>query len=111
MILETVRLSKSFNALQALAEVDMSVEKGQIFGIADPNDTGKSTLFNVISGAFQPSAGRIIFQSRDVTRLKAYEVDHALRLADNVYLLKKGPIILEKRASEIDKTQIKKAYF
>ena len=74
MILETVRLSKSFNALQALDEVDLCVEKGQIFGIAGPNGAGKSTLFNVIAGAFPPSTGRIIFQGRDVTRLKAYQV-------------------------------------
>ena len=39
------------------------------------------------------------------------EVDHPLRLADNVYLLKRGQIILERRASEIDKAQIEEAYF
>lgn len=39
------------------------------------------------------------------------EVDHPLRLADNVYLLRKGQIILEKRASEIDRAQIEEAYF
>ena len=39
------------------------------------------------------------------------EVDHPLRLADNVYLLKRGQIILERRAGEIDKAQIEEAYF
>ncbi len=56
MILETVRLSKSFNALQALDEVDLCVEKGQIFGIAGPNGAGKSTLFNVIGSLYASMA-------------------------------------------------------
>jgi branched-chain amino acid transport system ATP-binding protein len=74
MILQTERVGKVFGKIQALLNVDMSVEKGEVFGIAGPNGAGKSTLFNVVAGAFPPSEGRIIFDGHDVTRLKAHRI-------------------------------------
>lgn len=72
MILKTRKVSKAFGKLQALREVDMEVAGGEIFGIAGPNGAGKSTLFNVIAGTFPPTAGRIFFNGRDISRLKAH---------------------------------------
>jgi len=74
MILETKGVSKVFGKLQALIEVDLRVEKGEVFGIAGPNGAGKSTLFNVIAGVYPPSAGRIIFDGHDITRLGPHKV-------------------------------------
>ena len=76
MILETRKVSKTFGKIEALIDVDVAVEKGEIFGIAGPNGAGKSTLFNVISGTFPPSAGRIIFEGKDITKLNAHRVCH-----------------------------------
>jgi branched-chain amino acid transport system ATP-binding protein len=76
MILETKSVFKSFGRLEALSDVDMSVEAGEIFGIAGPNGAGKSTLFNVIAGTFPPSSGRIFFDGRDVTALGAHRICH-----------------------------------
>ena len=76
MILETKKVSKAFGKIDALINADMSVEKAEIFGIAGPNGAGKSTLFNVISGTFPPSAGRIIFEGKDITNLNAHRVCH-----------------------------------
>ena len=55
MILETKKISKRFGSLTALTNVDLSVEEGEIFGIAGPNGAGKSTLFNVIAGHYPAS--------------------------------------------------------
>lgn len=74
MILETHRACKSFGRLVALHEVDLQVEEGEIFGIAGPNGAGKSTLFNVISGVYPPSSGKIVFDGHDITRLRSHEV-------------------------------------
>ena len=76
MILETKKVSKNFGKIEALVDVDMAVEKGEIFGIAGPNGAGKSTLFNVISGSLPSSAGRIIFEGQDITKLSAHRVCH-----------------------------------
>ena len=76
MILETKKVSKTFGKIEALVDVDMAVEKGEIFGIAGPNGAGKSTLFNVISGSFPPSAGRIVFEGQDITKLNAHRICH-----------------------------------
>lgn len=74
MILQAESVSKSFGKLQALDGVDFQVAAGEIFGIAGPNGAGKSTLFNVIAGAFPPSAGRLQFDGRDITRLKSHQI-------------------------------------
>ncbi len=76
MILETKKVSKAFGKIEALIDVDMSVKKEEVFGIAGPNGAGKSTLFNVISGTFPPSSGRIIFGDKDITRLNAHRICH-----------------------------------
>lgn len=77
MILETKDVSKNFGNLAALSKVNFSVEKGEIFGIVGPNGAGKSTLFNVVAGHYPPSAGRIFFDGRNITRLKAHQVCRA----------------------------------
>lgn len=76
MILETRKVSKSFASIEALVEVDLTVYKGEIFGIAGPNGAGKSTLFNVVSGTFPPSTGQIVFDGKDITKLKAHRICH-----------------------------------
>jgi branched-chain amino acid transport system ATP-binding protein len=74
MILKTKGISKSFGKLQALLNVDLEVEDGEIFGIAGPNGAGKSTLFNVIAGTFPPSDGHVFFKGRDITSLKSHQI-------------------------------------
>ena len=76
MILETRKLSKVFGRIEALTDVDMTVEGGEIFGIAGPNGAGKTTLFNVIAGTFPPSGGQIVFDGKNITRLGAHRICH-----------------------------------
>jgi len=57
MILETRKVSKSFGSIEALVDVDLTVEKGEIFGIAGPNGAGKSTLIKILTGVYQPTSG------------------------------------------------------
>lgn len=73
-ILELHSVTKRFGGLVAVKEVDMTVPEGCILGLIGPNGAGKTTLFNLIAGSFSPDNGKIIFQDRDITRLKPYEV-------------------------------------
>ena len=63
-----------FGGLKAVDRLDMEVEKGEIRGIIGPNGAGKTTLFNLISGVYSPDHGNIIFDGRDLTKLKPHQI-------------------------------------
>jgi branched-chain amino acid transport system ATP-binding protein len=73
-ILEVDEISVRFGALLALNGVSLSVARGEIAAIIGPNGAGKTTLLNCISGFYHPSAGRIVFDGRDRTRLAPPDV-------------------------------------
>jgi branched-chain amino acid transport system ATP-binding protein len=73
-ILELQKITKHFGGLIAVNEVDMTVPEDRVLGLIGPNGAGKTTLFNLIVGYFAPDKGRIIFNGRDITGLKSYEV-------------------------------------
>ena len=74
VILETMDVHKFFSKLVAVQGVDMSVEQGEVFGIAGPNGAGKSTLFNLIAGTYPLSKGQIFFDGHDISSMRAHQV-------------------------------------
>jgi len=66
-LLETRGLAKRFGGLTAVNEVDLSVEPGEIRGLIGPNGAGKSTTFNLITGVYKPTSGKIFFKGEDIT--------------------------------------------
>jgi len=64
----------SFGGIHALRGVSFDVRPGQIFSIIGPNGAGKTSMINVISGFYRPNRGRLFFEGRDRTHLRAYEV-------------------------------------
>ncbi len=75
-ILETKTLSKAFGALTAVDEVSLGIEAGTLHSIIGPNGAGKTTLFNLLTGTYPPSSGRILFDGRDITGTPAHRVAH-----------------------------------
>lgn len=72
LILECRGVGKTYGGLKAVSGVDIAAKRGEILGIIGPNGAGKTTLFNIISGHTPATAGRIVFNGRDVTRRPAH---------------------------------------
>ena len=75
-LLETESLTKSFGALTAVSKVSLAIEAGSLHSIIGPNGAGKTTLFNLLTGTFPPTSGRILFDGRDITGTPAERVAH-----------------------------------
>ena len=75
-ILETQNLIKAFGALAAVNGVSLRIEAGTVHSIIGPNGAGKTTLFNLLTGVFPPSSGRILFDGRDITGTPAHRIAH-----------------------------------
>ena len=73
-ILEVHQLSKRFGGVEALSQVDLTVEAGEVIGVIGPNGAGKSTFFNLLSGVMKPSDGKVVFQGHDVTGMKPHGI-------------------------------------
>jgi branched-chain amino acid transport system ATP-binding protein len=76
VILESHNLRKEFGALVAVADVSLQVRANTIHSIIGPNGAGKTTYFNLLSGNLEPTAGRVIYRGRDITRLPPHRTAH-----------------------------------
>jgi branched-chain amino acid transport system permease protein len=68
-ILQTIRLSKHYGGVVANADIDFTVNAGELRGIIGPNGAGKTTFFRMLTCEVPPSSGRIMFEGRDITQL------------------------------------------
>ena len=66
-------LYKRFGGVQAVRDIALSVQQGEVFAIIGPNGAGKSTLLNLMSGVYQPDAGRMVFDDVDLVGLPAHK--------------------------------------
>ena len=67
LILETTGVTKVFGGLVAVEDVSFSIPRGRIVSIIGPNGAGKTTFFNMLTGLYKPTFGRIEFDGRDIT--------------------------------------------
>ena len=73
-ILELTSLTKRFGGLVAVDNVSFSIKRGEVFALIGPNGAGKTTLFNNVTGLYTPTAGRVVFDGRDITGFKPHQV-------------------------------------
>jgi branched-chain amino acid transport system ATP-binding protein len=66
-VLETVGVTKQFGGLTAVSDVSFAVPERSIVSIIGPNGAGKTTFFNMLTGLYRPTLGRITFEGRDIT--------------------------------------------
>ena len=75
-ILQTKDLTKAFGALTAVNAVSLKVEAGSLHSIIGPNGAGKTTLFNLLTGTFPPTSGKISFDGKEITGTPANRIAH-----------------------------------
>jgi branched-chain amino acid transport system ATP-binding protein len=71
-VLSVKNVSKAFGGLMAVCDVSFQIQPREIVGLIGPNGAGKTTLFNVVSGYYAPTKGKILFQGKDVSGKPPY---------------------------------------
>ncbi len=74
LLLETAGVRKEFGGLVAVENVDFVVPRGSITSLIGPNGAGKTTFFNMLTGAYTPTAGEIVFDGRDIAGLPQHQI-------------------------------------
>lgn len=94
-LLQVQGLTRQFGGLTAVDNLDFEVRQGEILSLIGPNGAGKTTVFNIISGIYPPSSGRILFKGENIAGLKPDRVQRkgisrtfqTLRLFSNMSVL------------------------
>ena len=74
MILQSHDLVKSFGGVTAINHLSLEVEKGTVFGIIGPNGSGKTTFFNLVTGMYPVTSGKVTFNDRNITGLRPHQI-------------------------------------
>ncbi|MCS7261264.1 MAG: ABC transporter ATP-binding protein [Anaerolineae bacterium] len=73
-LLKVEGLTKDFGGLRAVDHCSFEVPRGSIFGLIGPNGSGKTTVFNLVTGFLEPTEGRVFFNGHDITGLRPYQI-------------------------------------
>ena len=89
-ILDVQNLSISFGGLHAVDDFQITIEKGQLYGLIGPNGAGKTTVFNLLTGVYKPDEGIIRLDGQDITGRSTIELNMAgvARTFQNIRLFK-----------------------
>ena len=73
-ILEVKNLGISFGGLRAVNEFNLTIEKGELYGLIGPNGAGKTTVFNLLTGVYRPDSGVICLDGKDITGKRTIDI-------------------------------------
>jgi branched-chain amino acid transport system ATP-binding protein len=73
-ILRVDRVSRNFGGLRALNEVTLEIPRGSIFALIGPNGSGKTTMFNVVTGGLAPTTGSVTFQGHEIGGARTHDI-------------------------------------
>jgi branched-chain amino acid transport system ATP-binding protein len=73
-LLQIESMTHYFGGLRAVNNFNLQIEPGQIRGLIGPNGAGKTTVFNLITGIYTPTEGKIIFDGKNIVGLQSYDI-------------------------------------
>lgn len=90
VMLDVKNLGISFGGLRAVNEFDLTIEKGQLYGLIGPNGAGKTTVFNLLTGVYKPTEGIVTLDGENITGKSTIEINKAgiARTFQNIRLFK-----------------------
>ena len=94
-ILKTTDVNKQFGGLAAVTALNVDVQPGEIIGLIGPNGAGKTTSFNLITGVYKPSSGKIEFRGTNITGMKPHAITKlgVARTFQNIRLFKEMSVL------------------
>lgn len=94
-MLEVSNLSISFGGLKAVSEFNLTIKKGQLYGLIGPNGAGKTTVFNMLTGVYKADTGSIILDGTNITSMSTIEANRAgiARTFQNIRLFNNMSVI------------------
>jgi len=94
-LLEVKNLGISFGGLRAVDDVNLNIEKGQLYGLIGPNGAGKTTIFNLLTGVYRPTTGTIKIDGVNLVGKSPSEICQAgiARTFQNIRLFKKMTVL------------------
>ena len=73
-MLELKNINHYFGGLYAVKHFNFTIKQGELVGLIGPNGAGKTTIFNLVSGFYKPTQGEILFQNKEITKLKPHAI-------------------------------------
>ena len=94
-LLEVKNLGILFGGLRAVDEFNVSIEKGELYGLIGPNGAGKTTVFNMLTGVYKPSKGVITLDGENITGKSTRDINRAgiARTFQNIRLFKEMSVL------------------
>jgi branched-chain amino acid transport system ATP-binding protein len=94
-VLKTEAVTMRFGGLTAVSSLGIEIGEREIVGLIGPNGAGKTTAFNVVTGMYRPSEGRVLFRGRDITGRKPHRITElgVARTFQNIRLFKQMTVL------------------
>lgn len=94
-LLEVKNLSISFGGLRAVDDFNVTIQKGQLYGLIGPNGAGKTTVFNLLTGVYKPNEGIILLDDKNITGKRTIDINNEgiARTFQNIRLFKELSVI------------------
>ena len=94
-MLKITGLGISFGGLRAVDGLNMTIEKGELYGLIGPNGAGKTTAFNLLTGVYKPDSGKVFLDGKDITVKSTIEINKTgiARTFQNIRLFKKLTVL------------------
>lgn len=94
-LLEVKDLSIAFGGLKAVDRFNITIEKGELYGLIGPNGAGKTTVFNLLTGVYKPDSGSIFLDGKDIAGKRTIDINQAgvARTFQNIRLFKNMSVL------------------
>lgn len=106
-LLDIQKISIQFGGLMAVSDFSMQMEKNDICGLIGPNGAGKTTVFNMLTGVYRPTRGKILFNGKSIAGMRPYNItsEGIARTFQNIRLMKNLTVLENVKISYIYQTK------